>query len=131
MSKENVEVVRRHLESFEDDVETWLDTFDLAVKLHPLEEGDDLVLGRQAALRARERWLETWDRETYRCEIEELKGRGEHVVSGVHITLRGRSSGAEVDVRAWAHWKLRSGKIVYCYEYASRDEALEAAGLRE
>src|SRR6266550_1622491 len=54
MSQENVEIVRRHLESFVDDVETWLDTFDPAVKVYPLEERHALVLGRQAALRARE-----------------------------------------------------------------------------
>jgi SnoaL-like domain len=131
MPQENVEIVRRHLESFVDDVETWLDTFDPAVKVYPLEERHALVLGREAALRARERWLETWDREAYDWEIEELKGRGGDVVSGVHITSRGRSSGAEVDARAWTHWKLRNGKIVYCYEHATRDDALEAAGLRE
>ena len=30
-----------------------------------------------------------------------------------------------------AHWKVRNGKIVYCYEYRTRDKALEAAGLSE
>jgi ketosteroid isomerase-like protein len=132
MSEENVEVVRKHLKSFEDDVETWLDTFDPGVRVYPVEEYHAPVLGRQAALRSRERWLETWDPETYHCEIEELEGRGgDDVVSAVHITVRGRSSGAEVDVRVWSHWKLRNGKIVYCYEYATRAEALEAAGLGE
>jgi ketosteroid isomerase-like protein len=131
MSEENTEIVRRHLESFEGDVETWLETFDPAVRVYPLEERHALVLGRQAVLRARERWLETWDRESYDWKIEELKGRGGDVVSVTHITSQGRSSGAEVDARVWAHWKLRDGKIVYCYEYATRAEALEAAGLRE
>jgi len=40
-------------------------------------------------------------------------------------------SGVEVDLRVYQHFKLRDGKIVYCYEYADRSEALEAAGLSE
>jgi ketosteroid isomerase-like protein len=35
----------------------------------------------------------------------------------------------EVDQRFYMHWRLREGKIVYLYEYADRDEALEAGGL--
>jgi ketosteroid isomerase-like protein len=131
MSQENVEVVRRNLESFEDDVEAWLDTLDHAVRWYPLEEHHTLVLGHQAALRARESWLETWDSESYEWEIEELKESGDDVVSAVHVTSRGKRSGVELESRAWAHWRLRNGKIVYVYEHASREEAVEAAGLRE
>jgi len=131
MSRENVEVVRRNLESFEDDVETWLDTLDAGIRWHPLEEGHSLVDGHEAALRARESWLDTWDRESYEWEVEELKESGDSIVTGVRVTSRGKRSGVELDSRAWAHWVLRDSKIVYVYEYATRDEALEAAGLRE
>ena len=44
---------------------------------------------------------------------------------------RGRGSGIVVEDHDYAHWKVRDRKIVYCYEYRTRDEALEAAGLRE
>jgi len=131
MSQENVEIVRRNLESFEDDTETWLGTLDPAVRWYPLEERHSLVLGHEAALRTRQSWLETWDRESYSWEIEELREHGEDVVSVVRVTSRGRRSGVGVDSRAWAHWKLRNGKIVHVYEYATREEALEAAGLSE
>jgi ketosteroid isomerase-like protein len=131
MSQENVEIVRRNLESFEDDTETWLGTLDPAVRWYPLEERHSLVLGHEAALRTRQSWLETWDRESYSWEIEELRENGEDVVSVVRVTSRGRRSGVAVDSRAWAHWKLRNGKIVHVYEYATRADALEAAGLRE
>ncbi len=39
MSQENAEVVRRAIESFEDDVETWLGTLDPAIEWHPQEAG--------------------------------------------------------------------------------------------
>ena len=44
---------------------------------------------------------------------------------------RGRGSGIKVEDHDYAHWKVRNGKIVYCYEYGTRAEALEAAGLEE
>ena len=38
MSQENVDVVRRNLESFEEDAGAWLETLDPDVRLYPLEE---------------------------------------------------------------------------------------------
>jgi hypothetical protein len=128
---ENLAVVRRTLESFTNDVETWLDTLDLAVKWYPAEEHQTLLLGRDAALRRRERWRETFQEGTYGLEIQELRGNGEDVFSVLHEWGRGRGSGIVVEDHDYAHWKVRNGKIVYCYEYATRNEALEAAGLSE
>jgi ketosteroid isomerase-like protein len=47
----------------------------------------------------------------------------------VHLTGRGKTSGAKVDVRVHFHLKVRDGKIVYVYEHLDKAEALEAAGL--
>jgi hypothetical protein len=44
---------------------------------------------------------------------------------------RGRGSGIVVEDHDYAHWKARNGKIVYCCEYGTRAEALEAAGLEK
>ena len=49
---ENLAVVRRAIESFENDVETWLDTLDPAVEWYPEEEHQALLLGPDAALRS-------------------------------------------------------------------------------
>src|SRR3954454_19234733 len=119
MSRENVEIVRTNLESFEDDAETWLGTLDPAVRGYPLEERHSLVLGHEAGLRTRQSWLDTWDREAYSWELEELRENGEDVVSVVRVTSRGRRRGVGVDSGAWAHWKLRTGKSVPVYEYAT------------
>ncbi len=82
------------------------------------------------ALRRRERWCETFQEGTYGIEIEELRGNGENVFSDLREWGRGRASGIVVEEHDYAHWKVRNEKVVYCYEYGSRDEALQAAGYR-
>ena len=51
--------------------------------------------------------------------------RGDSVVACLHLRGTGKGSGLEVDRRFYMHWKLREGKMVYLYEYADRNEALE------
>ena len=128
---ENLAVVRRALESFTNDVETWLDTLDPAVEWYPAQEHQTLSPGRGAALKRRERWRETFQEGTYGLEIQELRGNGENVFCVLREWGRGRRSGIVVEDHDYAHLKVRNGKIVYCYEYATRKEALEAAGLSE
>jgi ketosteroid isomerase-like protein len=128
---ENLAVVRRTIESFANDVETWLDTLDPAVKWYPQEENQTPLFGRDAALGRRERWRETFQEGTYGLEIQELRGTGENVLSVLREWGRGRGSGIVVEDHDYAHWKARNGKIVYCCEYGTRAEALEAAGLEK
>ena len=68
---------------------------------------------------------------SYHAEAEELRSDGENVFAVIHVSGRGRGSGIEIDDRAYIHFKVRDGRIVYCYEYADKAEALEAAGLHE
>jgi ketosteroid isomerase-like protein len=51
----------------------------------------------------------------------------------VALKLRasGRASGIEGEFRIFQAWTIRNGKLVRLESYLSRDEALEAAGLRE
>ena len=60
-----------------------------------------------------------------------MAAEGDSVVLAVHIAGRGKTSGAEVDVRFYPHFKLRDDKVVYIYDYADRAEALAAGGLKE
>ena len=129
MSKENVEIVRRSIAAFEDDEEAWLTAIDPSHVWYPLEEGNIASHGLDAARAIRKRWLEGW--ESHQIDVEEILDRGDHVVACLHLRGTGKGSGVEVDRRFYMHWKLRDGKIVYLYEYADRDEALEAAGLAE
>jgi ketosteroid isomerase-like protein len=129
MSQENVEIVRRLAEAFQHDEEAWLSTVDPALEWYPIEEAHSLSRGHEAAIRVRRSWLENW--EGHQMDVEEVKDGADSVVACLHLTGRGKMSGVEVDLRVYMHFKLRDGKIVYCYEYADRGEVLEAAGLSE
>jgi uncharacterized protein len=66
-----------------------------------------------------------------RAEIDELIDAGEMVVIGSTLRGRGRQSGAEAKFTFWQVWTIQDGKFARGQGFASRDEALEAAGLRE
>jgi ketosteroid isomerase-like protein len=56
---------------------------------------------------------------------------GDHVLVFLRSEARGRTAGLEINEQ-WAHLvTVRDGKIVRLQQFRDRDEALEAAGLRE
>ncbi len=56
---------------------------------------------------------------------------GDQVVVFVRTEARARTAGLELDEQ-WAHLvTVRDGKSVRLQQFRNRDEALEAAGLRE
>ncbi len=63
-------------------------------------------------------------------ELDELIPAGEHVVAPHTSHLRGRD-GIEVQARTTWLFTLRHGKIERLCLYQDKQEALEAAGLRE
>jgi ketosteroid isomerase-like protein len=125
----NNAVVRRLFWAFENDTEVFRDTLHPEVEWFPIDENQGRLYGVEAALRNRNEWLDTWDE--HRFELEEVVAEGNSVVVSVHITARGRISGAVVDVRFYAYFKLRDGKVVYIYDHADKAEALEAVGRPE
>jgi ketosteroid isomerase-like protein len=95
----------------------------------PIDENRGRLSGIEAALRNRNEWLDTWDE--HRFELEEVVDEGDSVVVRVHITARGKTSGAVVDMSFYAHFKLRDDKVVYIYDHEDRTAALDAAGVSE
>jgi ketosteroid isomerase-like protein len=129
MSRENVEVLRKWFWAFENDAEAFRDTLHPEFEWYPIEEDNTPNLGIEAAVRNRNEWLDTWG--SHRFDWQVVAEEGENVVVAVHITARGKGSGVEVDVRFYAHFKVRDGKVAYIYDHGDRDAALEAVGLRE
>jgi ketosteroid isomerase-like protein len=84
----------------------------------------------KGALRAYvEDWVSMFD---FRSEPVELIDAGEdRVIAVTRISGRAKLSGVETDLTYAALYTIRGGKIVRGREYWTRDEALEAAGLRE
>jgi ketosteroid isomerase-like protein len=75
----------------------------------------------------RNAWLDAW--EEHRLDLEEVVEEGDDVVDLVHLTARGTGSGVEVDVRFYAQFKVRNGKVIAVFDHEDRAAALEAAGL--
>jgi hypothetical protein len=96
---------------------------------HPIDENRVALHGIDAAIRNRNAWLDTWDE--HRVDVDEVIEDGDDVVASIHITARGKGSGASADVRFYIQVKTRDGKVTYIYDHEERAAALEAAGLRE
>ena len=139
MSRENVEVVRRIYDAVAHrDTTSILALYDSGVELHfsPGTLADHIVGGTLV-------WtghdgLRTFDRELreafedFETTYEELIDAGEHVVSVSRYRGRGRRSGVEIDgPLQFGTWSIRAGKVVRVEWFPAREEALEAAGVRE
>jgi ketosteroid isomerase-like protein len=74
-------------------------------------------------------WLEAWD--DWELELEELRDAGESVVAILRQRGRSKATGLSVDMHFGQVWQVRDGENVRMRMYASPDEALEAAGLRD
>ena len=134
MSQENVEIVRRSMESYADqDLDAVLADavpeveFDWSNSPAP----DRGVYIGHAAVRA---FLEARDEALEERRLERVNvvpGASETVVYTALMRERGRASGAEVTTRIALVYKLREGKIIHLAVYQTSDEALKAVGLEE
>ena len=72
---------------------------------------------------------EVWGELEY--DYEELIDAGQHVVAVVTRHARGRASGVDVETPLAVLWTVHEGKVVKVVWFATREDALEAAGLSE
>ena len=56
---------------------------------------------------------------------------GDRVFTENVLTIHGKGSGAPAELRYWALYWIKNGKIARRQVFWNRDEGLEAAGLRE
>jgi ketosteroid isomerase-like protein len=130
MSKENVEIVRKAGENFnQGDFNAFMELFDDDVVLRMAEGWPERVyFGKAAARSFIDGWAETVGQETV---IEEAIDAGAVVVVRQRVHLSGVQSGIEGDQRSTSIVTLREGKVVMLEFFWDHQEALEAAGLRE
>jgi ketosteroid isomerase-like protein len=64
-------------------------------------------------------------------EAEEISAVGDHVVVDVHQHGIGKASGVPTETRFCSVWSFRGQKVIRIESFATRAEALEAAGLSE
>jgi ketosteroid isomerase-like protein len=133
MSQENMEILRRALpesapanvaalfEILAEDVEwDYVGTF---------PEGLTTYHGPAEVREFLGHWAAAFD--DFGFEAEEMVDAGDAVLIRLHQWGRGKDTGAQVDSRTWQLFTFHDGRIVHCRGYATKAEALEAAGLSE
>jgi ketosteroid isomerase-like protein len=73
--------------------------------------------------------IQSWDE--LRWEVEEIRDGEEWILALGHIRGQGRGSGVAIDARAGWLAQFSEARIMRFQTFADRDDALEAAGLRE
>ena len=132
MSEENIEVIRRVTESFNEggfgsaETLSFFDS-DLVFEEPPEQPAPRVARGRDEAAELFGQFDATW--ETHRSELEEVRALDQERVLVLSIEhFRGRD-GIEIDQPAGAIFTLREGKIVRMQSFWERQTALRAAGL--
>jgi ketosteroid isomerase-like protein len=134
MSRENMELVATSWDLWlRRDFDGWLDTIDADIEwdisAYPLPDWPDRGKGREEWLRHLSAYLAAWIDHTQ--EVLELIDAGDDVVVVVRETARMRDSGATLDRNINFVFTVRDGRAVRFRVFLTRDEALEAVGLRE
>jgi ketosteroid isomerase-like protein len=136
MSQENVEMVRRFVETIPrdvaDDVEEMLSCVYPEGELHSA-----IVGGAEGNVYQAHEGFRRWVADSFesfeevRNEWIEFRDLGDRVLALGHVKARGRGSGMELDSPMGWVFTVRLGKVVKAEGFLSRAEALEAVGLSE
>ena len=132
MSEENLEVVRRALEALEQgDVDAMLEFCSPGIDYRVRHDLPDARTyhGHNGIRALAAEWQRLFD--DFHLEAEELIDADDSVVAMMRISGRGTSSGVETGNPYAAVHSVRDGKVWRIIDYPTKDEALEAAGLRE
>jgi ketosteroid isomerase-like protein len=134
MSQENVEIVEAASKAFARGgldalAEYWADDIDYRAAEGALDDPGPMH-GKDAVRAYVQDWLDMFD--DLRSEPVELIDAGEdRVIAVTRNSGRAKLSGVETDITYAALYTIRDGKIARGREYWTKEQALEAAGLRE
>jgi ketosteroid isomerase-like protein len=132
MSRENIEIVRRIFDGWATgDFGAGLTDLDpdvVFVVRHPFPEAVETV-GPNGIRDYMRGFLDNW--ETYAVEARDLQAEGDTVVADAVQHGQGKASRIEMEQPFFMLFTFRGGKIVRIESILNRDDALEAAGLRE
>jgi ketosteroid isomerase-like protein len=86
--------------------------------------------GKEAVHAYLQDWFDMFDDFTVK-PVELIDAGEDEVVAVLRIGGRAKKSGVETELTVATVYTIREGKIARGREYATREEALEAAGLKE
>ena len=133
MSQENVDRMRRAFEAWQRDDRREAEALlreGLApdFEMHPLYL-DKVYRGVEGMWALWADAGEIW--EDYRFELEEILDQGDHVLVIGRVRGRGTASGVPINQQLAMLFTFRDDKAVRGRSYTSKQDALEAAGLRD
>jgi len=131
MSQENVEVMRAVMNAFAgEDLPAFLPLMDPDIQFEPHLAG---VEGSYAGHDGVERFFadafETF--EVLDAKYPDIRDLGDRVLVLGTLRFEGRESGIQMENTLAIVARFREGLITHLKDYADRDQALEAVGLRE
>lgn len=135
MSRENVEVIRRLMDAFNRaDVKAARDLWATDAEWRPAYLGGGLLegavyRGHEGITEFIELQAEIW--QSIVAEAVEIQDLGDQMLMEVQLRGVGRSGGVPVDRTTWNVFTVRDGKVAGGRVYTSKQEAYDAAGLRE
>jgi ketosteroid isomerase-like protein len=130
VSTENVQIVRRLLEAFNDrDLDAML------AGVHPEAELQSLraqlegkaYRGHEGVRQMLADFAEDWT--FVRMDAKDFREADDQVVMLGRLRARGRASGVDLDVPIGIVWTLRDGKVVRAKTFSQQVDALRAAGF--
>ena len=134
MSQENVKIVKVAYDTFASrGLEPFMEHFTHDVEYRAVVGAPDdrgPIHGKEAVQAWLQDWIDMFD--GFRMELVELVDAGEEMlVVAERYGGRAKLSGVDIDSTIWTVFTISDGKIASGHEYSSREQALEAAGLRE
>jgi uncharacterized protein len=131
MSRENVEIVRRGYELYNQTGEADYSFLDPEVVYDVSRRTFDPAMyhGHEGVRAFLSLIAEQW--RTMRIEPQDYVVAGDNVVVSVRLVGLGKESGVETTAHAAHVWTLRDGKIIRQTVFQTMAEALEAVGLAE
>ena len=131
MSQENVEIVRRFIDHWNQTREFPWELVDPGI-VYVIDPPAWLAGAYRGHAEVKDLLRRTWDvYDEFRFEIDEFIDAGDSVVGLGAAHVRGALSGATAVQAGASVCRLHDGRIVALRIYLNRDEALEAVGLRE
>jgi ketosteroid isomerase-like protein len=133
MSQENVEIVRRSFQAFNDrDVDAMLEYWADDVTMRLVGGFADIMGAEFRGHEGVRRWVDEWVGNLgVEAEIEAIHDAGDRVVVIAVAAGAGDASGAPVELRGGQVYSFRDGLISAVDNYYEASAALEAVGLSE
>jgi ketosteroid isomerase-like protein len=131
MSEENVEIAREIYRAWERGDFSSVEWADPDIEFMLGSGADEAVhRGTEAIGQAWAEWLRAWDE--FRVDAHEFLDLGDDVLVMVEFGGRAKKSGVPIEKMLGGNLlSFRNGKVVRLVTFTDRNDALEAAGLRE